>query len=328
MIRQSKFSWSQSAVLTALVLCISSSVQALDVMDDFSGVWDYSGGTVDPGNIWDGSHNTANLAGGLFGSNFFANEELYLDDNNVTNVGWEGGRSTAPMLYLDVPAEEDFTAKVKITSQTSGFWSAAGLIARAKQGTPPGSGTDNDDEHFVTMTSFRTNADIPDVGTTLMKRIEDGAQLNDIQVSVDVQSVPNPNYDPNDPNSAEFIDVSLNPVPFWLSLERGRFFNPDTNRFGFGYQGAVSPDGINWQVQSTVFPSDTSPLIDRSVPIEVGLSYMNFGGVSGATTFDDFMLQTRPAAVPEPGSVCLAALAGLGAYVVRRRRKLAVVPTT
>lgn len=301
--------------LSALVVFSGSTSWAGTLSDDFSSVADYSDGSVS--GIWDGSYNMPNLAGGLFGSNLFANEELYVDDNNVTNVGWEGGRSTAPFLFVDTNSDEAFTATVKITSQTSGTWSAAGLIARAKQGTPPGTGADNDDEHFVTMTSFRTDDRFPDQGTTLMKRIENGAQLNDLLVNVDLQTVDNPDYDPNDPNSPEFIDVSINPLPFYLRLER-QYFDLGPGQTGVGYQGSVSQDGINWQVQSTVFPTPGSPLLTGN-PIEVGLVYQNYGGVAGASTFDDFSLTTGTL-IPEPTSLGMLLIASiLGACGWRSR---------
>jgi hypothetical protein len=262
------------------------------VSDDFSATYDYSDGSAN--GIWTGSYNMPNLAGGLFGSNFFGNEELYVDDNNVTNVGWEGNRSTAPFLYTDVPAGQDFTATVKITSQTSGFWSAAGLIARASDSpTGPGTGADNADENFQTVYSFRTNADITDVGTTLAKRIENGAQVSDIQVNVDVQSVANPNYDPMDPMSPEFIDVSINALPTHLRLERVG---------GVGYRAYVSDDGgANFQLQSHSIPTAGNSLRDAAVGMQVGLSYMNFGGQVGSTTFDDFDLDIHDP-LPSPGT--------------------------
>jgi hypothetical protein len=146
--------WILVALTSVGYLSSASLSWGVTVSDDFSAVADFSGGGVS--GIWSGSYNMPNLAGGLFGSNFFATEELTIDDNGVTNVGWEGGRSTAPFLFADVPAGQDFTATVKISGQTSGFWSAAGLIARAANSpTPPGTGADHTDENFVTMTSLR-----------------------------------------------------------------------------------------------------------------------------------------------------------------------------
>ena len=84
-----------------------------------------------------------NLAGGSFFSNMtFVDETLTVQDNGVNEHGaGKGHRSTAPFLFTNVPAGQDFTATVKISAQTSGQWSAAGLIARAANSpTPPGTG--------------------------------------------------------------------------------------------------------------------------------------------------------------------------------------------
>ena len=82
---------------------------------DFGGAPTNADGTFTGGpiGIWDGSWNMANLAGGSFDSNFTDTNALHIDDNNVTNIGWEGGRSTAPLLWTTVPAGKDFTATIK-----------------------------------------------------------------------------------------------------------------------------------------------------------------------------------------------------------------------
>lgn len=252
-------------------------------MDDFSSVVDYSGGGV--AGIWDGSYNMPNLAGGLFGSNFFGAEELTVDDNGVTNVGWEGGRSTAPFLFTNVPAGEDFRATVKISAQTSGTWSAAGLIARASNSpTAPGTGADNDDENFVTLYSFRTDDANPDLGNTLNKRIEAGAQLADLNIDINPGTIPNPGTPPPDtvPNPE--------PLPIWLRLERVG---------GVGYRSYVSTNGVDFQLQSHTIPTAGNALRDASVGMQVGLGYMNFGTLAGTSKFDDFEIETfAPAAAP------------------------------
>ena len=160
------------------VLCLGIAVtpaKAVVETDNFSTFFDYSGGAV--GGIWDGSYNMPNLAGGSYFSNMtFVDETLTVQDNGSTNMGWEGTRSSAPFLFTNVPAGQDFTATVKITSQTSGQWSAAGLIARAANSpTPPGTAANHTDENFVTSTTFRTDAANPNEGNTLQKKIEAGA---------------------------------------------------------------------------------------------------------------------------------------------------------
>ena len=107
-------------------------VGAVVVTDNFNANANYALGAVS--GIWDGSHNMPNLSGGLFNANISNAGVLTVDDNgtfSATGVGWEGSRSTAPFLFRNVPAGQDFTATVKVQPQTSGQWSAAGLIARA-----------------------------------------------------------------------------------------------------------------------------------------------------------------------------------------------------
>jgi hypothetical protein len=216
-----------------------------------------------------------NLAGGSFDADFTDPGALHIDDNNVTNVGWEGGRSTAPFLWTTVPGNQDFTATIKITAQTSGFWSAAGLIARAANSpTPPGpSGGSPDlnaDENFVTATTFRTDAANPTEGNTLNKRIENGSQLNDNNFVIGPAA--------ND-----------EPLPNWVRLEK----------IGTGYRTWASTDGVNYQFQSRVTPTAGNPLVDTSVAKQVGPSFMMFGGGAGSATLDDFVLDIHdPIASP------------------------------
>jgi hypothetical protein len=247
------------------------------------------------------------------------------------NLGWEGGRSTAPFLFVDVAGSEDFTAEVTIGAQTSGNWSDAGIIVRAKQGTPPGADADNADEHFTFLGSFRTNAANPAAGTTLHKRIEAGAQVQDSNIQI--------------------VNPGNEPLPIRLRLVKN----------GSDYEGWVSPDnGTTWQLQSTATPTAGSPLDDSSITKEVGLSFSSFDpGLMGSATFEDFTLKLnsghlfandfstpfdysggavqgiwdgsynmanlgaggKVAVIPEPCSLVLAALAAVG-LTMRKRRQL------
>jgi hypothetical protein len=177
------------------------------------------------------------------------------------NLGWEGGRSNAPFVFKDVSGSEDFTAEVTIGAQTSGQWSDAGIIVRAKQGTPPGIDANNADENFTFFGSFRTTAADPTVGTTLHKRIEAGAQVQDSNI---------------------VINAAAEPLPIRLRLVKT----------GADYAGWVSPDnGTTWQLQSTATATDGTGLADSSVDKEVGLSFSNFSGtLLGAARFDNFSL--------------------------------------
>ena len=275
--------WGCSTVAMLFAATISLPAHAVLISDDFNGApFDYGGEptnangtfTAGPVGIWEGSWNMANLAGGSFDANFTDANALHVDDNNVTNVGWEGGRSSAPLLWTTVPAGQDFTATIKINAQTSGFWSAAGLIARAANSpTPPGAAAgDNGDENFVTATTFRTDTVNTNEGNTLNKRIEAGAQVSDNNIVIGPL-------------------VNDDPLPQWVRLERVGG--------GTAYRTWASNDGVNFQFQSRVIPTVGNALRDASVAIQVGPAYQNYGGSAGSTTFDDFSLDIHdPLAAP------------------------------
>src|SRR5688572_16940700 len=275
-IRQSStanvLAYASLAVLISLATV--APVGAVVVTDDFNTNRNYALGAVD--GIWDGSHNMLNLSGGLFNANISNAGVLTVDDNgtfSATGVGWEGNRSTAPFLFRNVPAGQDFTATVKVSAQTSGQWSAAGLIARAANSpTPPGTGADNADENFVTTTTFRTDAANVNEGNTLQKRIEAGAQVNDNNIAINA--------------------TATEPLPLLVRMERVGG--------GVTYRTWVSTDnGATYQFQSRVRPTAGNALRDPAVGMQVGLSYMNFGTLSGTAQFDDFTLDTyAPLAAP------------------------------
>jgi hypothetical protein len=198
---------------------------------------------------------------------------------------------------------------VKINAQTSGFWSAAGLIARASNSlTPPGTGADNADENFVALYDFRTDAANPTSGNTLNKRIENGAQLADINVDINAGTIPNPTPPPDTLPNPE-------PLPNWVRLERVG---------GVGYRSYVSTDGVSYTLQSHTIPTAGNALRDPAVAMQVGLAMMMFGGTydddmdpmtpeirrPGAAEFDDFSIDTHdrlasPGAPDLPGDITL-----------------------
>jgi hypothetical protein len=271
--------------MAACLLAITPT-SAATITDDFSAAADYAGGGV--AGIWDGSWNMVNLVGGRFNTTATAGV-LTVDDlgifdydedpmTGISGYGWEGARSTAPFLFTDVAAGQDFVATVKILSQTSGNWSAAGLLARAANSpTGPGDLADQDDENFETMTTFRTDAALPNTGTTLMKRVQ--APSGQIEANIAV-------------NSGD------EPLPLVLKLERVN---------GTVYRGYVSTDGgTTFQFQSRQTPTAGNPLRDATVALQVGLHYNNFGTLSGTATFDDFSLTTDPIAAA-PGAPVISA---------------------
>jgi hypothetical protein len=191
-------------------------------------------------------------------------------------LGWEGNRSNSPFLFKNMDGGDDWVAEVTIAAQTSGQWSDAGIIVRAKQGTPPGEDADHADENFTFFGSFRTDPANVNAGTTLHKRIEAGAQVQDTNIAVNAGAGNN------------------EPLPIRLRLEKT----------GADYIGSVSPDnGTTWQVQSTATAAPGTGLADPNVVKEVGLSFAPFGpgdpALLGSATFQNFTLVPPP---PGPGS--------------------------
>jgi hypothetical protein len=272
--------------LAATIACfwVVTPAHSAVVSDSFDSNFNYALGAV--GGIWNGSENMLNLNGGLYNANISNPGTLTVDDNGtfdadgdpangISGSGWEGGRSTAPFLYTNVPAGQDFTATVKVSAQTSGQWSAAGIIARAANSpTPPGIGANHTDENFVTTTTFRTDAANVNEGNTLNKRIEAGAQVNDNNIGINA--------------------TGTEPLPLHVRLQRVAG--------GTTYRTWVSTDGgANYQFQSRVRPTAGNALRDPAVGMQVGLGYMNFGTLAGTTQFDDFVLDTHDP-LPAPGA--------------------------
>ena len=122
---------------------------AVTVSDNFNAPHDYQFGDT-TGSIWTGMENIPGLIGvGVFDANSSNAGTLTVEDNGtfdsdgipgngISGIAWEGGRSTAPFLFTDVPPGQDFTATVKVVGQTSGQWSIAGLIAGRQFAHPAG----------------------------------------------------------------------------------------------------------------------------------------------------------------------------------------------
>ncbi len=261
--------------LATALLIAPAGAGAATFTDDFSAPADYSLGGAS--GIWDGMHNIPLIAGT---GQFQAIDGVLRIDTNGVSTGWEGGRSTSPLLFHTVPAGQDFTATVKIAAQTTGFWSAAGIIARAENVIPPGEAPDNAAQNFTTMTSFRTNAANANEGITLMKRIQNGAQITDNGASINTST-----------------PVNQAPLPILVRMDRVAG--------GMTYNGWVSTDnGASWQFQSRTRPDAGNPLRDGTVPMEVGLSYMTFSTLAGTADLDDFVLDTH-APLAAPGAAVL-----------------------
>src|SRR5688572_539098 len=108
-----------ATVVAIVVFPATSRGQATVHRDDFNVFHDYRPGTVPAGGIWTGVHNPTNGdgVGGTPVAFFQAHgvdpfgtpklDVLYIEDNNGgpagTGMGWEGARTTGPLLFRDVP---------------------------------------------------------------------------------------------------------------------------------------------------------------------------------------------------------------------------------
>lgn len=261
-------------VLAIAVVCSAGffavTAAAQDFFDDFTTFHDYTDGTVPAGGIWSGIHNATNGSGvgGVPEAFFQANGQdafgtpkpglLFIEDLNGgpsgAGVGWEGTRTSAPFLFRDVPATEDFDAKMKIDAQTAGNWSSVGVLARLKG--PAVGETIDPGENFVSGTSFRTDAANPDNATILTKRIQNGAQVTDAQTN--------------------FTDGSATPTPpvYVRMTKQGTTFTTQS-----------SLNGSQWFTETVVQAPELG-----SGTLEVGLHFQMFGAGQGEVDIDWFDL--------------------------------------
>jgi hypothetical protein len=254
----------------------------IQIGDNFAQFHDYATGSVPAGGYWTGVHNPTTGAGGERPANFQASGVdangtpkpgvLLIEDlggfagPGGPGVGWERSRTTAPLLYREIPAAANFDAKIKIVAQTSGQWSMAGLVARLK-GPPVGVGPADADENFVAAFAFRADEANPDRATLLTRHIENGEQRTDANLAWDSFATPEP-------------------APLYLRLLKT----------GQRFASLTSLDGVAW-LQRTVV---TAPeLATPGSTIQIGPSFMMAGGGfdgagAGAAEFDDFEMTHGP----------------------------------
>ena len=116
--------------------------------DDFTTNFNYPPGNVPAGGIWTSTHNSG--FGDVFDVNTSNAGQLTI---GMEPVGWEGaGADTAPFLFREVPADNLLEVRVKISTQTRGNWSSAGILVRASGPLDNDASNDN----FLSAHSFRT----------------------------------------------------------------------------------------------------------------------------------------------------------------------------
>jgi hypothetical protein len=254
--------------------------------DDFELFHDYHTNTVPAGGIWSGVNNADNGDNGTLIAKFVSDgtdgfglprdNVLFIEDLNgqlppteddAVGVGFEGGRNTAPMLYRNVPSEQDWSATVKINAQTAGNWSAAGIVAR-RAGTPIGISPLDPNENFVATYSFRTDAANAGNATILTKNIRNGAQVNDV----------NQAFVPNTP-------APTAPLPVYLRMiKQGGVITTQSSFDGAAWSTRAVLDGV------TVANSSVAPLVAPGGTLQIGPSFMMFGAGQGDTEIDFFEL--------------------------------------
>lgn len=274
------------AILWATVVAAAvapNAAQAVTVYrDDFNANWNFQqfGGAVPPGGIWNGLNNAGN-GGDVFDANITSPGNLRM---GMQNVGWGGGAASGRQLYKTVDASEFRSVRAKISSQTSGFWSTAGVMARV-----PSSVADPADDDWIAVDSFRVTSAAADA-------------FGGFGISLQLQNVINGvrNADLNTSGLTE-ADVA------YVRLD---------NLGGGDFQGFGSADGVNW----VKYWDFTNPDL-ASGPLEVGLfGADNLADLAGAVVEFDWV-EIHTGVIPEPTTLgCLGAvLAGLSA--VRRRSR-------
>ena len=119
--------------------------------DDFNSSFNYATGSVPAGGIWSGTRNATNFGSATYNSNSTNAGQLTV---GMQPVGWEGGGAdTAPFLYRTVDASNLLDVRVKISSQTTGNWSNAGIMIRV----PGAIDHDGSNDNFLSALSFRTS---------------------------------------------------------------------------------------------------------------------------------------------------------------------------
>jgi hypothetical protein len=254
---------------------------------------------------WTGVHNPQN--GGdpvnfpdfpaLFESNgatapgalFIEDQVAHPNTSGEFGVGWEGNKNTAPFLYANVDAGDNFEATIKIDTQTAGNWSYAPMIVR-RAGPPVGLGlgdTLDPTEAFVTIGSFRPTPDDP-VTTDV-----DESMIADILL----QNVGDFNNDGAVEENEAGDGVDQVGFPLWVRMTK------EASRF----TASSSLDGVTFTDRGAVI----NPFLNTAGQLlEVGPSFMSFtGGTFGTTAIDYFEVTVQEQRIFEDATWTPAAAA-------------------
>lgn len=264
-----------------------------DPMDPMAG-FDYTQGMVPEGGIWDGVWNESN--GGdpsspdtsaiwvSNGSDFFGvhrpgvlfQEDLVLHPTTDGNsgIGWgDGTQTSAPLLYREVPAENDWEATIKIDNQTNGNWSYGAIVARVAgpiPGQTPGD-PDAEGEAYVTVGNFAINADDPLASDILTQNIFDGLEQDEFRQG-----------------------AAAIARPIWIRMTKtGGQFAPSFSVDGETFT-EYDPDDFPG-LQPVVNPQ----LNVAGTMLQIGPSFMTFvGGAGGEIEIDSFQIDVTLSPTP------------------------------
>ncbi|MEX2317542.1 MAG: PEP-CTERM sorting domain-containing protein [Pirellulales bacterium] len=313
------------AALLCLAVCVPANA-AVIFSDDFNSSVDFASGAL---GTWSTSYNLPALAGGVMNSNTSNAGKLTIEDNyanvqgnntggtppGVANHGWEGNRSTSPVIFKQISGGYnnlnpytiangnsggyDWRVTVKLEAQANGNWSHAGIIARAPSATAPGycvsttgtgtscnnvvqgsAGNDHADENFINFTHvYRNDGNGVDPATNPF--------LSHTSVRRVHRNSANTNLVNNE--NAPIAAVNQELQGLWLRLVRvNDTVVPGRKRY-IGYMTREEDGGgnpINWVLQGQQVTLDTAPNPDDTmvgnilnnglVPTEIGLSFMTF----------------------------------------------------
>ncbi|HJQ81898.1 MAG TPA: hypothetical protein VJ828_18175, partial [Lacipirellulaceae bacterium] len=174
-----------------LVMVPASCAFAVTVTDNFDTSFDYLPGNVPAGGIWTRVLNPG--AGGGLNMMPPVDPVPKFDANNSTpgsltmstfNVGFgAGGASSAPALVREVDADQLREVRLRVSAQTAGQWSTAGILVRAPGPIDAVGANDN----FLGFYSYRPGPDnVPFAGgnsANLRNIVNGGGGQGDVNVS-------------------------------------------------------------------------------------------------------------------------------------------------
>lgn len=172
----------------------------------------------------------------------------------LSGVGWEANNNTGPLLFRNVNEAELVSVKAKISSQTSGNWSLAGVIVRMPNPLDAADGTEN----WQTAWSFRPGTD------------DFRFQSNSVTAGVEAEV-----------NNAGLTVDDLQ----YLRLDNlgGGMFQ--------AYRGSGPEEAIVWTsaMDANMMPAPQTNVSLSSIPLQVGVAGGALGELAGSSVLFDWV---------------------------------------